>query len=446
MTTSLGQLLVREARLSTERLEEVYQRQVLYGGQLDTHLLELGLVDEHALLGYLARASGLPAIGRTEIRAVSRDLLRLFPKRLAERYRAVPLTLEGRALHLACARPLAQDVIADIGFTLSVQLVLHITTELRIAYALDRLYGIALPARFEHLLAQMGEEAVETVAPETASAWVVDEPARMAPPVVPVPSAGTEAAESWQVVPASAIGISAEGIDFEAPARSLSELLTGGSGDAAALATLEGSPVARLAARLQAAEAAEVSQAELRRQRVNWRPDDAAAELALARSRDEIIDVVLRFAHKRIDRVALFVVLGDGLVGWDAIGADVEPRVRRLRYEATASPSLATVLRTRAHFLGPLGADDPLRSAFGGDPPAVLLLPLSVRDRLLGVLYGDCLDQAIASEAMAELQFIAAHVNTAFERVILKQKQERWRDIDIPLAIGDPLDDETEPS
>ena len=44
MSTSLGQLLVRDARLSTERLEEVYPRQVLYGGPLDTHLPELGLV------------------------------------------------------------------------------------------------------------------------------------------------------------------------------------------------------------------------------------------------------------------------------------------------------------------------------------------------------------------------------------------------------------------
>lgn len=446
MSTSLGQLLVRDARLSTERLEEVYQRQVLYGGQLDTHLLELGLIDEATLLGYLARASGLPAIGRTEIRAVSRDLLRLFPKRLAERYRAVPLALEGRALHLACARPLAQDVIADIGFTLSVQLVLHISSELRIAYALDRLYGVALPARFENLLAQLGEQVVEAAVHEAASAWVVDEPARVAPAAAPATSESSELVESWQVVPASAIGISAEGIDFEAPARSLSDLLTGGSGDATALAALEGSPVARLAARLQAAEAAEVSQAEQRRRRVSWRPDDAAAELALAQSRDQIIDVVLRFAFKRIDRVALFVLLGDGLVGWDAIGPDVEARVRRLRYQATESPGLATVLQTHAHFLGPLGAADPLRSAFGGDPPAVLLLPLAVRDRLLGVLYGDCLEGPIATEAVAELQFIAAHVNTAFERVILRQKQEHWRDIDIPLAIGEPVDDEIDPS
>ncbi|MBN2359691.1 MAG: hypothetical protein JXR83_09565 [Deltaproteobacteria bacterium] len=435
---------MRDGRFPADRLEEVYQRQVLYGGQLDTHLLELGLVDETTLLGYLARASGLPAIGRTEIRAVSRDLLRLFPKKLAERYRAVPLRLEGRALHLACCRPLAQDVIADIGFTLSVQLVLHITSELRLAYALDRLYGVALPARFEHLLAQMGEEAVEVEVSEAVSAWVVDEPARVAA-VEPAegvgPAESAEPADQWQVVAASAIGISVEGVDFDVPARALSDLLTGGSGDANALATLEGTPVARLAARLQAAEAAELSQAEFRRQRVNWRSEDAAAELALAQSRDEIIEVALRFARKRLERVALFVLLGDSLVGWDAIGPEVEARVRRLRFDAGASPGLATVLRTRAPSLGPLAAADPLRSAFGGDPPAVLLLPLSVRDRLLGVLYGDCREQPIAADALAELEFIAPHVSTAFERVILKQKQERWRDVEIPLAIGTLTDD-----
>ena len=41
-------------------MEKAFQRQVIYGGSLDTILLEMSLVPEERLTQYLALASGLP--------------------------------------------------------------------------------------------------------------------------------------------------------------------------------------------------------------------------------------------------------------------------------------------------------------------------------------------------------------------------------------------------
>src|SRR5947209_5806722 len=60
MPSRLSSLLVRDGLVGVKRMEKAFQRQVIYGGSLDTILLEMGLVPEDRLTQYLALASGLP--------------------------------------------------------------------------------------------------------------------------------------------------------------------------------------------------------------------------------------------------------------------------------------------------------------------------------------------------------------------------------------------------
>src|SRR5256885_7445741 len=62
MTTSaLASLLASSGALTRERVAEAQRRRAVYGGTLDTILLEMGAIDERALAAYLAEVSGLPA-------------------------------------------------------------------------------------------------------------------------------------------------------------------------------------------------------------------------------------------------------------------------------------------------------------------------------------------------------------------------------------------------
>ena len=62
MPSRLSSLLVRDGLVGVKRMEKAFQRQVIYGGSLDTILLEMNLLPEERLTQYLALASGLPLI------------------------------------------------------------------------------------------------------------------------------------------------------------------------------------------------------------------------------------------------------------------------------------------------------------------------------------------------------------------------------------------------
>ena len=67
MTSRLSSLLVRDGVIGVKRMEKAFQRQVLYGGGLDTILLEMGEITEQRLLQYLSLATGLPPANAGEL-------------------------------------------------------------------------------------------------------------------------------------------------------------------------------------------------------------------------------------------------------------------------------------------------------------------------------------------------------------------------------------------
>src|SRR5262249_21311039 len=61
MRLRVGELLVQSGAIGVRRLEEAYRRQIVYGGALDTVLLEMNAVEEPRLRAVLALASGRAA-------------------------------------------------------------------------------------------------------------------------------------------------------------------------------------------------------------------------------------------------------------------------------------------------------------------------------------------------------------------------------------------------
>ena len=98
MPSRLSSLLVRDGLVGVKRMEKAFQRQVIYGGSLDTILLEMGLVPEERLTQYLALASGLPPAARDEGMVVDPAAVAVIAQDMAERYRVVPVALEADAI------------------------------------------------------------------------------------------------------------------------------------------------------------------------------------------------------------------------------------------------------------------------------------------------------------------------------------------------------------
>ena len=194
MPSRLSSLLVRDGLVGVKRMEKAFQRQVIYGGALDTILLEMNLVPEERLTQYLALASGLPPAARDEGSDIASDAIDVISRDLAEKYRAVPLALEGEALRVLVCSPLEIHELEDLADHLDRPLQPLITPEFRWHLVFANAYQLDPPARFTTLARSLDVDA--TVPPVgRAKTVIIEERAALdaaATPVAVVSGEGTE--------------------------------------------------------------------------------------------------------------------------------------------------------------------------------------------------------------------------------------------------------------
>ena len=420
----LALLLLQEGIVHPARLDEAKERVIHLGGTLDTALLELGLIEEPRLLELLARAYDLPSVGRRELAGIDKAVASLFPRRLAEEHAVVPIEVSGRRMTLAIAGPPDLAVLDRIAFTLSVVVQPAVTTQARVVATLSRMYGVAIPQRLAALLVRLDQVPADLV---PAGAWQVRTSHSFAPdslpsvPVLPTVDPPANDQTGWEIARDAVLARGAA----SAPRLSLQD---GGSIEVRAIAE-------RRAAEGGALDEAEE---ERRRARVLWSIDDAIAELVLADDRDAMIDVVLRFAYRRLGTVAAFIyargrnVPGEvartagSFVGWDVIDPLLARRdIAGFSLPADRRHALGQVLEMKGPFLGPLRSEDPLVRLFGRRSRAVVLLPILVGDRFVGVLYGDCGTKPIPPSSLAELHMVVPRLGKGLGNLILRRKKEQ---------------------
>src|SRR5256885_9553662 len=100
MASRLSSLLVRDGLVGVKRMEKAFQRQVIYGGNLDTILLEMNLVPEDRLTQYLALATGLPPANRLETQVFDADAIKRCPQDVAAAHRVAPLQIDQASMRV----------------------------------------------------------------------------------------------------------------------------------------------------------------------------------------------------------------------------------------------------------------------------------------------------------------------------------------------------------
>lgn len=148
MSARLGEMLLKVGALDEAQLEQVLHAQSIYGGRLGTNLVEMGLVTEEELARVLSDQLGVPYVEPTALESVPETLLRIIPLETVERYRVLPLALEGKRLTLAMADPASFNAIEEIAFGTGLVIIPKVCSELRLSLALERLYGIRRPFRY----------------------------------------------------------------------------------------------------------------------------------------------------------------------------------------------------------------------------------------------------------------------------------------------------------
>ncbi|MEM8998292.1 MAG: hypothetical protein AAGF23_26145, partial [Acidobacteriota bacterium] len=153
-----------------------------------------------------------------------------------------------------------------------------------------------------------------------------------------------------------------------------------------------------------------------------------AVESLLSRAHDshQVAAVVLAYAARSFDRVAMFRIRNGRVGGWKARGEGVDES-RFQKFEAPlADPSIFLTLdKGASHHGGPL-PDMPVHRQFikhWGDPPtACLTVPVTLRRRMASVLYGDRRLQSVDGDDVELFQNLAGKAAMAFELCILRRK------------------------
>ena len=217
MSARLAAWLRGENVLPEATIAAAAARQCVYGGGLDTALLELGALTEAQVWARLAAVTGLPVPAPHLADGSGVTEPPLLPAQATAAMRFVPVGAREQQLNLLCAEPVAaaeiKNLAADHGFDAK----LYVIPELRLMALRQRVYGEPLPQRFAPLLARAvgTERARKNFVHHRRKKTIGPSPVASALPTVPMAASGPHPAAS-QGAPESATPLG-QVIDQSAP-------------------------------------------------------------------------------------------------------------------------------------------------------------------------------------------------------------------------------------
>ncbi|MBK9002146.1 MAG: HEAT repeat domain-containing protein [Myxococcales bacterium] len=414
---TLSSAIVKAHVASMREVEEALARQVIYGGDLVTNLLELALVSEHLLTPLLAESHDLPAAPIGELGQAPAALMALVPGELAQRHSFYPLAEEAGILTVAVSEPLPAEVEGDLSFSLGVRIDQRVAPLVRIRQALSRDYGLPLDRRMLRLVAKL--EGRADPSPSSMPAPLRD--GYVGFPTLPRPAS---------VPPIGYPGASAPALAPAAPPA------------APRSATPPPAQVATLITPRHPSEKVPPETAEpprwlvgtpgrergRKRHRGPYTAANAEQDLMEAESRDDVVGAFFDFASQYFEYSALFAVQGDVAEGRDAHGPGADrARIRGIGVPLDLPSSLSSAKNAKTFRLLTLEQDG-LDASLAKDlqrpsSRVVLLLPLVVRGRSVLLLYGDHGDADVTLSEVGDVIAFAPLVAAALERVIMKKKR-----------------------
>ena len=154
MPQRLAQHLIARGLLPARVVDEALRRLGRDGGTLDTVLLEMGAVSEAGILQAISDVAGVRLVNLADFEP-NTEAGPLMPFKMSRQLNVVPLSVDGTALHLACAYPLQQTQLKDVGFLLGRKLELWVALEARVRDWQQVLYGQMAEPRYQRLLSQL---------------------------------------------------------------------------------------------------------------------------------------------------------------------------------------------------------------------------------------------------------------------------------------------------
>ncbi len=168
----IGELLVQQGLITAAQLDAGLRTQEQYGGRLASVLVDLKYLDADLATRALAKLRKVPAALQKHFDAAEPSAIARIPRKVAEKYCAVPLGWAGEAgsaLIVAMIEPTDLLAVEEMRFLAGAKLVPAIALELRIRQALHSWYGVPISMTKRAFVAVTGDSnELETVATQHA--------------------------------------------------------------------------------------------------------------------------------------------------------------------------------------------------------------------------------------------------------------------------------------
>jgi hypothetical protein len=153
------------------------------------------------------------------------------------------------------------------------------------------------------------------------------------------------------------------------------------------------------------------------------------ARLEAAGDPEDVARVLVAYLGQSFERVALFKVLRDRVVGWMGAGAALDAECLAGFSADFSQPSSFLNLRHSGSFylgpLPPMAVHKTLSRCWGGAlPPECVLLPIRIRGRLVTVVFLDRGPQGLGKVDLEALLHLAQVTSEAYERCIFRKKKD----------------------
>jgi hypothetical protein len=394
-----GPLLIRAGLITNAQLKDALAQQKKTGAKLAEYLVAARVLDEDRLCNFYRERLLVPRVGRAELEKVLPKVLSLITADMASEFRVVPIEVDrDKNLALAMIDPSDTHAVDEIGFFTQLSVFRVVAPPTAIAWALQRYYNIASPLA--------GDDNAITISRPKAkrAAVIVEEPPKRRAEIVE--SIYDEDTPLPAPVPFDQTGRVSLVVEAQRPPEAIAPTVE--------LPPLPQPPTEPEPLPEMASIPAPEADAAL---------GPALAALESAGDRDAVASALVGYLGTLCRRAAFFVVKKGELAGWHGSGLGVYADSLRSAVLSLDVPStFRDVVQTRLPFRGPV-SDAPSRDflidGLSWAPTEMLAIPIVVRDRVVGILYGDDRLHTLPDEHLAQL---ARAAQVALERALVARK------------------------
>src|ERR1700750_1434411 len=139
MPVRIGELLMKEKRITSDQLQQALNHQKANGGKHVYKLVKMGFVKDEEITALLSKQYGVPSINLTQFE-VDPAVIKLIPAETANKYQIVPLSRAGATLTIAMTDPTNVFAMDDIKFMTGYNVEPVVASETAVSDAIARYY------------------------------------------------------------------------------------------------------------------------------------------------------------------------------------------------------------------------------------------------------------------------------------------------------------------